>query len=527
MTGTRQAVAVVTETGAAATAAVDRLPAWIAVLPRGADLSQLLPHGPVLAQRAARRAAPEPEPEPEAIFLCTDLPNGLATRAAVAEVEPALATFERLGLGRRLAAAVLETRPTEVGVTVAGLPPEVAQGFQEAIVAALLAAVHPMPDRRTKPDPAPRLKRIVVHGVAEGAISVGARLARTVAEDEGNGLARSLSRMPPNELSPGEYIERVRQLAGREGFACEFLDEAALAGLGAGAFLAVCRGSEQRDAGVLKLTYRPPGRAKGRTKAHTKPHPQDGHKASPTVALVGKGICFDTGGVNLKTARYMHGMHEDMQGSAVALGALLALARLQAPFALECWLAIARNDIGPNGYRPNEVVEAANGETIEVIHTDAEGRMLLADCLALVARGKPDLIIDYATLTGACIQALGTNMSGAFTNRPALIPALWEAGWRSGERIWPFPMERDYDEALKSEIADTKQCTLDDAADHILAARFLSRFVGAERPWVHLDLAASSHKGGLAHIPTDTTGFGVRYTCELLLGGGLLDRLGG
>jgi leucyl aminopeptidase len=143
--------------------------------------------------------------------------------------------------------------------------------------------------------------------------------------------------------------------------------------------------------------------------------------------------------------------------------------------------------------------------------------MVLADTLALAGREKPQLMIDYATLTGACIYALSSRYSGVFSNREALHGPLTTAGRDSGERVWPFPSDRDFDEALKSNIADIKQCTLEGEADHILATRFLNRFVADGIDWIHVDLAASSHKGGLGHIPTDTTGFGVRLTLNLLL----------
>ncbi len=211
----------------------------------------------------------------------------------------------------------------------------------------------------------------------------------------------------------------------------------------------------------------------------------------------------------------MDRMHEDMQGSAVVLGILLALTRLKAPFCIEAWLPIAENLIGPSAYRPHEVVRAADGTSIEVIHTDAEGRMLLADALVLAARERPALILDFATLTGSCITALGTRMSGVFANRRSLIERLVAAGKASGERVWPFPLEGDYGEALESKVADVKQCLLGSEADHILAALFLKRFA-RDIPWAHVDLAAGRHEGGLAHIPTPVTGFGVRLTLTFL-----------
>ena len=233
--------------------------------------------------------------------------------------------------------------------------------------------------------------------------------------------------------------------------------------------------------------------------------------------LVGKGICYDTGGTNLKPANYMFGMHEDMQGSAVALGTLLALTKLNFNRPVECWMALAMNHIGSKAYKPNDVIRASDGTTVEVVHTDAEGRMVLADTLALASKEKPSLIIDYATLTGACMYSIGTSYSGIFTNQNKWHLNLIKAGEDSGERVWPFPLDEDFDQMLKSDIADIKQCSQEGGVDHILASRFLQRFVKNNTPWIHIDLSSSSKKGGLAHIPTNTTGFGVRYTVNLLL----------
>ena len=143
--------------------------------------------------------------------------------------------------------------------------------------------------------------------------------------------------------------------------------------------------------------------------------------------------------------------------------------------------------------------------------------MVLADTLAIASREKPDLIVDFATLTGSCVAALTERYCGAFTNRPEWHSTIEAAGRESGERVWPFPMDEDFDSDLESSIADILHCTLDSKGDHILAARFLNRFVPEEIPWIHIDLAASNRSGGLAHVPTDFTGFGVRYMAELLL----------
>jgi leucyl aminopeptidase len=205
-----------------------------------------------------------------------------------------------------------------------------------------------------------------------------------------------------------------------------------------------------------------------------------------------------------------------MEGSAVALGSVYALHAMRSPLAVDCWLAITENRTGPLAYKPQDVVRAHNGTTIQVIHTDAEGRMVLADTLSLAAARKPKGIIDYATLTGACVYALTERYSGAFTNRPDARETIESAGTTSGERVWCFPMDMDFDTDLESAVADVLQCATEGKGDHILAARFLNRFVPPEIAWLHLDLSAGSRHGGLAHIPTEITGFGVRYTLDLL-----------
>jgi leucyl aminopeptidase len=278
----------------------------------------------------------------------------------------------------------------------------------------------------------------------------------------------------------------------------EFLSTNRLRRLGAGAFLAVAQGNAGDDAGIVRLSYRPDG------------------TSEPSLALVGKGILFDTGGTNLKPFRGMLDMHMDMQGSAVALGTAVELASREVPFAFDVWLAVTENRISATAYKSQDVVVAANGVSIQVVHTDAEGRMVLADTLALAANEKPKIMIDFATLTGTCVSALTTRYSGVFSNRAASARSLLGAGMTSGERVWPFPLDDDFDDSLKSDVADVKQCAVDGSGDHIYAARFLKRFVPDDIAWVHIDLSAGQHKGGLGAIPTEVTGFGVNYTLELL-----------
>ena len=457
--------------------------------------------------------------------LITDLPNAAGSHVTLACVKPDILAFDLLTLARKLCAAQLSYNPSEIMLLVAGLDETLAARVAEAVVAALLAGAFAMPSFKSKPPKPKRLATLHVYGVA------GVDLARTFAEAEGNNLARYLTNLPPNELTPGMYRQRITELAEQNGWNMHFFDSKALRRQKAGAFLAVAQGSADDDAGIVQLCYHPPktravhGRtsvAKGRMPEATTTTAKA--PAKQRLSLVGKGICYDTGGNNLKPAKSMFGMHEDMEGSAVALGTLLALTRLKVNFSVHCWLALAQNHIGPKAYKQNDVVTASNGVTIEIVHTDAEGRMVLADTLAMASAERPDLIVDYATLTGTCVYALGTRYSGAFTNHGDLAFDLIEAGRNSGERVWPFPNDSDYDKELESDIADVKQCVLAGEADHILAARFLGRFVRENVPWVHIDLAAGNHKGGLAHIPTDITGFGVRFTLNLVLDRGVMDK---
>jgi leucyl aminopeptidase len=458
---------------------------------------ELLPHHTELKTRFQRLKRRDSEPG----RLVTDLPNRDATRIVLQCIDPHAPMHALLSTGRELAAAALEHDPPALLVALAGFEPPAARRVAESLLSALLAAVCPLPSFKTAPRPPAALRRMELYGLEEPP-----DLAQLRAEIAGNHLARWLSALPANELTPGRYRKAIEALASREGWLMSFLDTRALQRRRAGAFLAVTQASPVADAGIIHLRYRPATRAARR------------------LALIGKGVCFDTGGVNVKTARSMNGMHEDMQGSAVALGTLLALSRLRVGYAVDCWLALAQNHIGSRAYKPGDVVKACNGTSIEVVHTDAEGRMLLADTLALAGKGRPHVMIDYATLTGACVYSLSSRYSGVFSNRPSLHETLIRAGRDSGERVWPFPFDADFDADLKSEIADTRQCTLEGEADHILAARFLNRFVDKGVDWVHVDLAASNHKGGLGHIPTDTTGFGVRFSLNLLQQQAVLEK---
>jgi leucyl aminopeptidase len=468
---------------------LDKISNWIVIFPE--EINQSFPYASLFMERRKATGSKKTDTSP---VVC-DLPNKQASHVALACIKEDISSFALLTLARKLVAEHDAYETKEMGVSVAGFDETQTERITEAIIAAILTASADMPSFKSKKKQAIKLSRITIYGIKK---SHGFK--RTFAEAEGNALARSLSMLPSNKLTPSIYLRRVRELARDNKWKLEFYDTKALQKKKAGAFLAVSQGSPTADAGIVRLRYTPVKTSrKGK------------------LTLVGKGICYDTGGTNLKPANYMFGMHEDMQGSAVALGTFLALTRMKVNFPVECWMALAMNHIGPKSYKPNDVVTASDGTTIEIVHTDAEGRMVLADTLALASKLKPKLMIDYATLTGACMYSLGTAYSGAFTNKEEFIPTLVEAGKDSGERVWSFPMDEDFDKAIESDIADVKQCSLEAGMDHILASRFLQRFVKNDTPWIHIDLSSSNRKGGLAHIPTDTTGFGIRFTLNLLL----------
>ncbi len=426
------------------------------------------------------------------------LDNASQTQVIVGLVDPVATPFQRLALSGRMTKAAPALRLAGRTAAVAFAPASSADQLLEPVAAAVLAAAFELPRYRGPAHPKTRRRRPEL--TVWGATSLD--LPRLRATSAAANLARWLTALPPNLLDAAAYRRTLAAVARKAGLGFRWIGEPALRRAGAGAFLAVASGNANRDAGIAHLTWRPKG----------------AKRSAPELALVGKGILFDTGGTNLKSHRSMLEMHTDMAGSAVALASLLALAELRAPIAADAWLAITENRIGATAYRPQDVVHAANGVTVQVIHTDAEGRMALADTLALAGRTRPRLMIDYATLTGSCVVALTERISGAFTNRVAVLqPLLESAGQASGERLLCFPMDDDFDTDLESKTADIAQCAVDGKGDHILAARFLSRFVPEDTAWAHVDLTSATRAGGLGHVNTDITGFGVRWTLSLLL----------
>lgn len=455
----------------------------------------------VVPQGSKVRALLKRRPSGSVPEITTRLANKTQTALHVGLLDSKNDAFDQLTFCRKMLAAALAENAGSVGIWVHGFSAEQQRVIVERMCAAVLAAGFSLPRFKSVNKKA-TIKRLRIVG-----LDARLDLRRTVAESNGNNLARWLTAMPPNKLDAHRYVNLLHELAVRHRWQFRKYGIAELKKLGAGAFLAVAQGNADNSAAIVRLRYRP--------KKST---------ARPALSLVGKGIIFDTGGINLKPFQSMLDMHIDMGGSAVAAGTLLAISELALPVAVDCWLAITENRTGPTAYKPQDLITAANGKTIQTVHTDAEGRMALADTLTLACREKPALLIDYATLTGACINAITPRYSGVFTNRQKLHPVLKKTGVECGERVWPFPIGKEFLEELKSDSADLKQCAPNAGGDHILAATFLNEFVDKSIPWVHIDLSACMRKGGLAHVPTDISGFGVRYTMSLILDRKALDQ---
>lgn len=417
-----------------------------------------------------------------------DLPNGAFS--AWLAIDAKKDTFQRHVLLRKAIKSLLDEHPEHLTIAVLGDEAFRKTMASDAYYVSLVNA-QTLPSCKSKKDKQKPLKVVTLLGAA--LVDAG-KIDALVA---GNALARTLTMLPPNDLTPTIYRDKIVKLAKAKHWLHEEYDMKTLQKMGAGAFVAVGQGSEPQDAAIVHLTYNP-------------------KSAKKHIALVGKGICFDTGGHNLKPARYMNGMHEDMNGSAVALGILLAATESKLPINIDCWLPIAQNHIGPKAFKQNDVITSLNGTTIEIVHTDAEGRMVLADTLTLASRAKPEFMMDFATLTGSMVAAVGTRYSGVMGNRPELLCKAMSAGSVAGERVCAFPFDEDYDEDIDSTIADVKQCTLDSEADHILAARFLHKFIEGDIPWLHVDLSSVNRKGGLGAAASDVSGFGVGFGLEML-----------
>jgi leucyl aminopeptidase len=332
-------------------------------------------------------------------------------------------------------------------------------------------------------------------------IEAGAHAGQIIAE--ATVFARTLVNRPANQMTPGRLAETAQQVARGYGLGCRVLGEKAIAAEGMGVFLAVTQGAIE-PAKFIVLEHKPAG------------------VSEQPVVLVGKGVTFDTGGYTLKSQPSMAGMKGDMAGAAAVIATMQAIARLELPLYVVGLIPAVENMISGNAYKLNDVFTAKNGVTIEILSTDAEGRLILADALCYADKLNPVAVIDIATLTGGKAVALGNRYSALFANDATgnLRDRLLAAGQMAAEPLWPLPLDPAYDRQLKSRVADLKN-TGGRYASSVTAARFLAHFTG-DWPWAHLDIAKGEFYGDnpedtpRSYLTKGATGIGVRTFVELL-----------
>jgi leucyl aminopeptidase len=337
------------------------------------------------------------------------------------------------------------------------------------------------------------IQTVAVVGADADAVSKGSCLANATV------LCRDLVNTPPGSMTPTDLAEVARSEAERTGLEIEILDTDAIEAQGLGGLRGVSMGSDQPPR-LIRLAYQP---------ATTN------GTAVPTVALVGKGITFDSGGLSLKSADGMTNMKDDMAGAAAVLAAMGAIAALAPPVRVLGYLCVTENMPSGTAIKPGDVLKIRNGKTVEVLNTDAEGRLVLADGLSLAAEQEPDAIIDIATLTGAQVVALGRKVAGVMANDDALLNRVQAAAETAGEPVWPLPLVDAYRADIDSNVADIKNIGKAGQAGTIIAGLFLREFVG-DRPWAHLDIAGPAFTDADdGYWVKGATGFGVRVLVEL------------
>ncbi|MCL4830469.1 MAG: leucyl aminopeptidase [Caldilinea sp.] len=367
----------------------------------------------------------------------------------------------------------------------------------QAVVEGTALASYRTPNyKREAPEPGPTQCTVVEYDAARlSNIEAGVRRGERIAA--GVNLARDLSNEPPNVLYPVAMAQRAQTMAAATGLRCTILGEETMRELGMNILLAVSRGSAH-EAQLVILEHAPAGT-----------------ESQPPLVLVGKGITFDTGGISIKPSERMEEMKHDMSGAAAVIGAMQAIAELGAPRRVIGVAACVENMPDGNAFRPGDILTGMTGKSAEILSTDAEGRLILADALAYVARFAPKAVVDLATLTGAIGVALGQQAAGLFSNNDDLQAALMAASAKSAERLWPMPMWDEYMEAIKGDMAEVKNSG-GRAGGVSTSAKFIEHFTEGY-PWAHLDIAnvawTTTERDALG--PKGATGYGVRLLVDL------------
>jgi len=312
-------------------------------------------------------------------------------------------------------------------------------------------------------------------------------------------LARDLVNTPPIDCPPAELVKTAKTIARKQRLGIDVYNRSALKRMGAGGILGVSMASANEPY-LIRLKY------KGKS------------SKAPKIALIGKGITFDSGGLSIKTGQGMETMKCDMSGAAAVLGAMSAIKEVSPKSSVTAYVPTCENMIAANALRPGDIIKHMNGKTVEVLNTDAEGRLILADAMSLAVKDGADIIIDLATLTGACVVALGNDYAGIFSTDKKLSEDIITAGEQVGERYWPLPLAQEYVSQLKSPVADLKNIGSRSGGGAITAALFLQQFIGETKKWAHLDIAGPAFRESESdHLKAGGVGFGVRTLLRFLM----------
>jgi leucyl aminopeptidase len=369
----------------------------------------------------------------------------------------------------------------------------------EAITVGLIAGSWEYPDLKTPPPESERRKPLEKASIlTNNTDDFRNALSNGQAIGTGQSLARRLAMMPGNICTPEYIAQTAGEIAGRYGMGITILGRREMEAEKMGSFLAVAQGTPQEPK-LIAMEYK------------------GGKPSAKPVVLVGKGLCFDSGGISIKPAQGMEFMKFDMCGGAGVLGTMEAIGQMKPEVNVVGIVGATTNMPSGTAMNPGDVVKAQNGKSIEIINTDAEGRLVLADCLSYAKRFNPEVVIDAATLTGACVIALGHTASGVFSSEDSLIAEILAAGKRAGEPGWPLPMWDDYKDLIKSDVADVKNSG-GRPAGAVTAAMFLKEFAEGY-PWAHLDIAGTAYsESDLVTIPKGPTGVPTGTFIEFIRG---------
>lgn len=380
--------------------------------------------------------------------------------------------------------------------------------IHEAVLISLIAPYKYQKHRSVKQDSIDVKSLTLVAPGEKASSQIRQILTDACAVADGVRVARDLVNAPSNIMTPTELAKAAKKLAAaNETLRCTVIGQEKLEIEGFGGILAVARGS-QAEPQLITLEYLPDSVKESKSKQA---------KSLKTIVLVGKGVTFDSGGINLKPERGMNEMHMDMAGGAAVLATLQLVAALELPIHVVGIVPAVENMPSGTAIKPGDIITSKSGLTIEVANTDAEGRIVLADALTYAATFKPDLIIDCATLTGAALVALGEERAAVIGNNQVLINDILDAGDETGELLWQLPLDDDYREHVKSETADVKNLGKRGNAGVIAGAAFIEKFIPKDTPWAHIDLAGPAMRSEVgAYQPKGGTGWGVRLLTRIL-----------